>query len=194
MSETTARNASNLIRFGVIAEVDPATARVRVQSGDILTDWLPWLVPCAGGRIVWATPSVGEQVLLVSVDGELSGGVAVGSLYSDQFAAPGNQANKHHLQFRDGAIVEYDDDVHALVATLPAGGTAAVSAPGGLTINADVTINGTMHVTDTVTADSDINCNATVTGATDCVGGGKSLKGHKHTGVQSGSAVSGPPQ
>lgn len=194
MSETAARNASNQIRFGTIAEVDLAAARVRVQSGDILTDWLPWLVACAGGRIAWAAPSIGEQVLVLSVDGELSGGVAVGSLYSDQFPAPGNSSNKFREQFADGAVIEYDDQAHALVATLPSGGTAAVTAPGGLTINADVTINGAMHVTDVVTADSDINRSATVTGSTDCVGGGKSLKGHKHTAVQAGSAVSGPPQ
>ncbi|WMR36092.1 phage baseplate assembly protein V, partial [Metapseudomonas otitidis] len=40
---TLARLLENLIRLGTIAEVDHAAARVRVQSGQLLTGWLPWL-------------------------------------------------------------------------------------------------------------------------------------------------------
>lgn len=52
----------------------------------------------------------------------------------------------------------------------------------GTTINSAVEINGNVEVIGTVTATVDV------------VGGGKSLKTHKHTGVQTGGGVSGPPQ
>jgi phage baseplate assembly protein gpV len=53
---------------------------------------------------------------------------------------------------------------HALTAILPAGATAAIDAPGGLTIRGDVTIEGKLTASD------------------DVIGGGKSLKGHSHPG------------
>ena len=45
-----------------------------------------------------------------------------------------------------------------------------------------------------VTVLGDLTATGTITGATDVVGGGKSLKTHLHTGVQTGGGVSGPPQ
>ncbi|WP_375194776.1 hypothetical protein [Sphingobium sp.] len=75
----------------------------------------------------------------------------------------------------DGASFSYNHATHALVVTLPAGGTATVDAPGGTTWTGDIKLNGTLIAT------------------TDVVGGGKSLKGHKHGGVQAGGAQTGTP-
>lgn len=50
-----------------------------------------------------------------------------------------------------------------------------ISAPGGIAITGDVNITGTLTAT------------------VDVVGGGKSLKGHKHGGVQAGGAQTGAP-
>ena len=35
------RRLENVIRPGTVAEFDPATARCRVQTGNLLTTWLP---------------------------------------------------------------------------------------------------------------------------------------------------------
>jgi phage baseplate assembly protein V len=43
-----ARLIENLVRLGTIAEVDVAKVRVRVKSGSITTNWLPWLALRAG--------------------------------------------------------------------------------------------------------------------------------------------------
>ena len=48
MSAELTRRIDNLIRFGIIAEVDHATARARVKSGQILTDFLPLVTLRAG--------------------------------------------------------------------------------------------------------------------------------------------------
>lgn len=47
--------------------------------------------------------------------------------------------------------------------------------------------------TPTLEVTGDISCDGTVTGATDVVGGGKSLKSHVHSGVQAGGANTGAP-
>ncbi len=57
----------NLIRTGVVVEVDLDDGRCRVQTGGIVTDWLQWLTTRAGRSRVWWAPSVGEQVLLLAV-------------------------------------------------------------------------------------------------------------------------------
>lgn len=60
-----------------------------------------------------------------------------------------------------------------------------------------VKINASTSVTMTTpifTLNGDMHSTGTITGDTDVIGGGKSLKSHKHTGVASGGSVSGPPQ
>ncbi|HFB1187851.1 TPA: phage baseplate assembly protein V, partial [Neisseria gonorrhoeae] len=55
----TDRQIDNLIKPATIADTDPASNRVRAQHGGITTDWLPYIVPFAGGVSVWRIPSVG---------------------------------------------------------------------------------------------------------------------------------------
>lgn len=50
-----------------------------------------------------------------------------------------------------------------------------------------------VNITGTVNVTGDINCSQTVTGNTDVIGGGKSLKSHTHSGVQTGSGNTGTP-
>lgn len=165
----------DVLRLGVIVSVDHANATCTVESGDLVTGELPWITPRAGSVRIWSPPTVGEQCLLLSPEGDLENGVVLLGLYCDAFAAPSNDPNLIHLEFADGAVIAYDQAAHSLIVTLPDGGSATIDAPGGVTINGDVTVNGT------------------VTASTDVIGGGKSLKGHKHGGVQSGAAQTGAP-
>lgn len=66
-----ARAIRNLIRSGVVTEVDTVQGLCRVQSGGIQTTWLNWLTTRAGRSRTWWAPSVGEQVLLLAIGGEL---------------------------------------------------------------------------------------------------------------------------
>jgi len=63
------------------------------------------------------------------------------------------------------------------VAWVPGGGAARIEAPGGVTIVGDVTVTGRIDAAGDVTA-----------------GGGVSLLEHRHTNVQTGGGLSGPPQ
>lgn len=179
------RSISNLIRLGVIAEVNGPMCRV--ASGELLTTLVPWISPTAGDHIGWIPASVGEQVVLLCPEGDLANAIALRGLYSEQYPSPENSPAHCVRLFPDGARVAYNSDSHALTATLPEGGTVALTADGGLTINGPLTING----------DTSINGGVSIIGKAeateDMVGGGISLKQHMHGAVQPGSGNSGPP-
>lgn len=182
------RRLENLIRLGTIAQVDPVARRCRVNTGGLLTDWLPWATQRAGEDREWDAPSVGEQCLLFSPSGEPALGVVLLGLYSDQFPAPDNNPNRRRRAYRDGAVVEYDTETHAMRATLPAGGTAEITAPGGVTITGNTKIIGGLTVSDGATITGTLA--ATVDVTADAV----SLVGHRHGGVQTSGATTGVPQ
>lgn len=188
------RQLGNAIRLGTVAEVDLGTARCRVDTGEVKTDFVPWFVPRAGATIEWSAPVVGEQGVLLCPGGDTNGAVFLRGVYSDAFPAPGSTAAQHLVRFPDGALMQYDHEAHALQATLPSGGTAEITADGGVTVNGPFTVNGESTFNGNTQTNGDAGVSQTLTAQTDVVGGGKSLKGHKHTAVQSGGAVSGPPQ
>ncbi|MGV3771022.1 MAG: phage baseplate assembly protein V [Sphingobium phenoxybenzoativorans] len=163
------------IQYGVIASVDYADATCSVTLGDLTTGNLPWVAMRAGGTRYWSPPSVDEQCVVLAPEGDLENGLVILGLYSDANPPPSNDPDVVQMDFPDGASINYNHAAHALAVTLPAGGTATIDAPGGMTINGDVTVNGT------------------VTATTDVIGGGKSLKSHKHSGVQAGGAQTGVP-
>jgi len=183
----TRRRLSNLVRFGTIAAVDLARARCRVNSDGNQTGWLPWLTPRAGQSIEWSAPSVGEQVILISPEGIMTGAVVLRGLYCDSFPPPAAAGTIHLTVYPDGARVHYDHAAHALTATLPDGGTATLTAPGGITLNGPLTVNGETVI------NGNANISQRLTAQTDVIGGGVSLTGHVHGGVKSGPDTSAPP-
>lgn len=172
---------SELIRFGSIASVDLGARRCTVLYGDeddedggATTPPIRWIAPRAGKTRKASPPSEGEQVVLLCPDGQLAGAVALLGLESDQFPLP-VEGEADVSVYEDGAKIGYDPVGHTLTAILPAGGSALVDAPGGLVIRGPVTIEGKL------------------TASEDVVGGGISLKSHKHGLVQAGTAQSGTP-
>lgn len=176
------RTIGNLVQLGTVESVDLASQTCRVRVGDNLTGDVPWFTPRAGDLFrIWAPPSVGEQVELRCPEGDMEGAIVGGSLFCDAFPPPSAEAAVV-LAFKDGTEIMYDPQEHLLRISIGAGGSAELVAPGGLLIEADVEITGTL------------DASGTITSADDVVGGGKSLKNHRHTNVQAGAAVSGPPQ
>lgn len=66
-----ARAIRNLVRTGIVTDIDLDEGLCRVQTGGMQTSWLNWLTSRAGHPRVWWAPSVGEQVLLLVIGGEL---------------------------------------------------------------------------------------------------------------------------
>jgi phage baseplate assembly protein V len=180
--------------FGSVIEIDLATAKARVQIGDIESDWLPWLAPCAGFIRVWTAPALGEQVVVLASDNDIEGACIIGALFSDEVTPPADHTGIT-IAFDDGAIIAYDPSAKELVASLPDGGTTEITSPGGLTITAEggVTMTGDVTITGAVSIEGDVDVAGKVTASDDVIAAGKSLKGHKHLGVQAGAAQSGVP-
>lgn len=183
-----ARLIENLIRIGTIADVDLVKARVRVQTGDLLTGWLPWQAARAGADREWDPPTVDEQVVLLSPSGQLANGVAITGLFSAAKPANGDRAKLHRRTYSDGAVIEYDSQAHHLRAQLPGGGTTELISDGGVRIVGDLTLEG-----DLIQAG-----NQQVTGnvevSIDVVAAGISLVRHVHGGVQIGGSNTGAPK
>lgn len=184
---------ATLIRIGTVTAVDLAAARCRVRYGDPDDDdpgespMIRWLTPRAGQTRVWSPPSVGEQVILLSPDGQIGGAVALCGLVQNAFPPLGSTLAEA-IEFADGARLTYDPETSALTAILPAGATAEIEAPGGITLRGPVMIEGD------VTVQGAVDVSQTVTAATDVTAAGISLVDHLHGGVQAGSAKTAPPE
>lgn len=112
-SGETQRMIANLIKEGTIAQSDPA-GRVRVQHGGLTTDWLPYLVPAAGGVSVHRPPSVGERCLILSPSGETANGIVLCGIASTRHPAPSAGADETTVIFPDGARIEYNHQNSAM--------------------------------------------------------------------------------
>jgi phage baseplate assembly protein V len=192
MSDDILRQLTNLIRFGTVHTV--AGKRVQVKIGGLLTRPIPWIAPRAGMTKSWSPPDIGEQVMVVSPNGDLGAAVAIGSLFCDAYDAPAEaNADTVVMAFRDGAVVLYDQAAHVLKATLPADGRVAVTAPGGMTLTGNVTIDGELSVSHAATFAQTIHASQTITSDSDVKAGNISLANHPHDKVQKGTDISGKP-
>lgn len=131
-----ARLLRNLIRVGIITEVDTARALCRVETGGISTDWLHWLTPRAGRSRTWWAPSVGEQVLLLAIGGELDTAFVLPGIYSDDNPALSASADALHITFPDSAVIEYEPETGAL--TVSGIKTASVTASESVVVTVPV--------------------------------------------------------
>ncbi|MBO9725168.1 MAG: phage baseplate assembly protein V [Novosphingobium sp.] len=170
-----------VIQVGTVASIDHAARTCTVQLGDLETGELPWVALLAGRVKLWCPPSAGEQCAVLCPEGDVDNGLVLPGIYSDANSPSTSDPDVFELEFPDGAVISYNHASHALTVALPEGGTAALTAPGGVTIEGDVAIKGNVSIEGKAEASEDV------------VGGGISLKGHKHTGVAAGSAQSGTP-
>ncbi|RED07054.1 MULTISPECIES: phage baseplate assembly protein V [Pseudomonadaceae] len=110
------RLIENLIRLGTIAEVDHGSlqdkrpSRVRVQSSELLTGWLPWPALRAGTTRDLDPHTLGEQVLVLSPSGQTAQCISITGLFSALIPANGDRAYPHRRTYPDGAVVEYDSE------------------------------------------------------------------------------------
>ncbi|MGL9758418.1 MAG: phage baseplate assembly protein V [Wolbachia sp.] len=112
------RKLANIIRIGLIKEVDYEKARVRVKIGEFITDWLPWVTARAGEDRSWFAPNIDEQVMVLSPMGELSLGVVLPAIYQQKYFPSECRKDAHIFEFQDGSKVSYDKKDHHLEITV----------------------------------------------------------------------------
>ncbi|MEZ6854196.1 phage baseplate assembly protein V [Halodesulfovibrio aestuarii] len=133
------RFLAGLIRFGTVVEADYSIARVRVDCGGVVSNWLPWIAERAGNDRSWHALEVGEQVAVLSPGGETAQGIVLGSIYQAAHPAPANSVDVRRYEFKDGAVIEYDRAKHKLYADIP--GDAEIVAAKSITANAGTTVD-----------------------------------------------------
>lgn len=180
----TDRAISDLVREGVVETVDLEAGTAVVRIGEILTPPCSWS-QSVGDTTIWIPLTLGQSVTVTCPEGDIERAYISGSLPSSAMP-PLNLGNKVAIRFKDGGLITYDPVTNLLQLDLPGGAT--LIAPNGVAIEGDVNITGDLAVS------GDIDSAGTVMGETDVIGAGKSLKSHKHTGVQTGSGVTGAPQ
>ncbi|EIW2877480.1 phage baseplate assembly protein V [Salmonella enterica subsp. enterica serovar Apapa] len=174
-----ARAIRNLIRSGVVTEVDTVQGLCRVQSGGIQTTWLNWLTTRAGRSRTWWAPSVGEQVLLLAIGGELDTAFVLPGIFSDDNPAPSASTDAWHVAFPDGAVIEYEPETGAL--TVSGIKTADVTASESITATVPLVL---VKASTSITLDTpEVICTNKLTTATlEVQKGGKMSGNIEHTG------------
>lgn len=201
------RLLNNLIRTGTVLEVNLQDGLCRVQTGELQTTWLNWLTSRAGRTRTWWAPSVDEQVLLLSIGGDLTTAFVLPGIYSDENSAPSASADALHIAFPDGAVMEYEPETSAL--TVSGIKTADVTASDSITTTVPlVLVKASTRITlDTpevvctnklTTGTLEVQKGGTMKGNITHTGGSLSSNGivvdtHQHNGVKSGSDNSGGP-
>ncbi len=169
----------NMIRTGVIVETDLEAGRCRVQTGGNTSDWLQWLTHRAGRSRTWWAPSIGEQVLILAVGGELDTAFVLPGIYSDDNPAPSASADACRVDFPDGAVIEYEPETSALIASGIK--TADVTASTSITATVPVVL---IKAETRITLDTpEVVCtNKLITGTLEVQKGGKMTGDITHSG------------
>ncbi|KHN51332.1 phage baseplate assembly protein V [Pectobacterium fontis] len=169
----------NLIRVGVVTHVNTTDALCRVQTGDMTTGWLNWLTRRAGRSRDWWAPSIGEQVLILSIGGELDTAFVLPGIYSNDNPAPSASADAYHVSFPDGAVIEYEPATGAL--TVSGVKTATLTASESLTATVPLV---TVKASTRITLDTpEVVCtNKLITGTLEVQKGGEMRGNIQHSG------------
>ena len=206
MNADTNRRLENIVRFGTIKTINPSKPipRVIVNLGDIETPEIRCLNIRSGDDSTWDMPSTNEECVVISPCGDIGPtSFVLYGFYNDDHPAPSDDLNKKIRMFADGCVIAYDVAAHHLSAVLPSGGTAVLTADGGVTVNGDTTINGNLQVNGStaMTGNNTVGGSQLVQGSShssgtfssdgDVTASGISLTGHTHPG-DSGGTTGGP--
>lgn len=206
MNADANRRLENIVRFGTVKTINPSKPipRVIVNLGDIETPEIRCLNIRSGDDATWDMPSINEECVVISPCGDIGPtSFVLYGFYNDDHPAPSDDPNKKIRMFADGCVIAYDVSAHHLSAVLPSGGTAVLTADGGVTVNGDTTINGNLQVNGStaMTGNNTVGGSQLVQGSShssgtfssdgDVIASGISVTGHTHPG-DSGGTTGGP--
>jgi len=194
------RLITNLIRTGIVSEVDPDKWLCRVKTGDLETNWINWLTLRAGNTRTWWKPTVGEQVVLLSLGGNLETALALPAIYSDTFPPPDYSEDGSTTVFKDGGWFQYEPDTGQLLiknikSVLIEASDKIELNTAKFVVNAELTRLNNPTV---ITGETAINGSTVMNGDVTQGGGEMSSNGvivdkHAHDKVKAGGDISGEP-
>jgi len=176
----------DLIRIGTVTEVRSGECRVETKGNH--TDWRPYLVLRAGRTRRRMRPSVGEQVILFSLGGDLRNAFVLAGVYQDDHPEPladDDNGDLDVVEYPDGAVIKYN----------PTTGELTASGIKKAVITASVTvklITPLVECTEALKVGTTIEAGGKITAPTANIGGIE-VTTHKHSGVQTGGGQTGGP-
>lgn len=173
------RQLDNLIRIGTVTAV--RSGECRIKTGDLITNWRPYLTERAGNNRTRHRLSIGEQVMLLSVSGDLRNAYIVGSLNAadaDEPLSDDDNPDLDRTEYSDGAIIEYNPQTGELNAT----GIMAAKIKASVSVTFDAP---KVICTNLLQAKRVISETANI--------GGIEVTSHKHGGVSTGGGQTGGP-
>ncbi len=133
-----ARRLENVVKIGVIQEVNLIDRTLRVQLGDVVTNWLPMPGEVTQNYVRWRPLKTGTQVVVFCESGDFNNAVIGQILYTESTLVPSNSPTEDVIEFSDGALLRYDTSKSELTAALPVDAKIDVSAPqGDIKVSAD---------------------------------------------------------
>lgn len=132
------RRARTKKRTGKIVEVDAAKGLARAQLTEggqyapFLTGWIPWREQAMGAMRTHFPPSVGQQVVVQSENGDLTDAEIETSIPSQDVQRPSQSGEEYVLADVGGTRIV----VTAGGVTITTGGTIAVESGGDTTMTA----------------------------------------------------------
>lgn len=142
---------------GIVTAIDAAKHKVRCKIPaleDLETAWLPFITLNAGGNQFYCLPDVGELVALL-LDSQGEGGCVLGAIYNDQDPVPVSDSEIWCHKFKNGTEISHNRKTGDVVVNTQ--GQVTVTAGAGATINADTTVNGSLHVTGKITSAEEVS-------------------------------------
>jgi phage baseplate assembly protein V len=173
------RQIDDLIRIGTVTDVRSGECRVETKGNH--TNWRPYLVLRAGRTRRRMRPSVGEQVILFSLGGDLCNAFVLAGIYQDDHQEPlsdDENGDLDYIEYPDGAAIGYN----------PTTGSLAASGIKTATITARVAVK---LITPLVEC-SELLKAKHITSETAKVGGIE-VTTHKHKDTMPGGGYSGEP-
>jgi phage baseplate assembly protein V len=104
------RRLLQIVRIGVIQEIDYTKVKARVKVGDNVTGWRPWVSQAKA----WIPPAVGDQVVVLSPNGDFEQGVLLPALYHSKSKPPSNKKNELKIKLSESSSVCFDSNLENL--------------------------------------------------------------------------------
>lgn len=162
------RRIDNLLRLGTVTAV--RQGECRVKSGEIETNWRPFFTRRAGSARTSWRPTVGEQVMLLSLSGDVATAHVLPALYQDEYDEPDDHSTRDRTVYPDGAAIEYDPEAGALnvtgikTATVAASKLVTIDCPEVI-FTGNTTTKGNALVEGVITYKGGLNNEGSTSGA-----------------------------
>ena len=163
----------NIVRTGRVEAVTTTPPRCRIRTGELLTDWLPWLTLAAGGGNQtrhWRVPAINEECVLLAPGGDLAQALVLPGQFCEDMPQNSNAADVERHNYSASDYWEHNRSGNALVFDIAASITLRVGA-STLTLTTGGATLDTPHLT-VNSPQSDFSGNVSIAGGISVGGGG----------------------